>query len=180
MTVADTVQFPPLGQLLPVAAESEKSVPTPVSDTLWGLLDASSVMVTDALRVPVAVGWRVTAIEQFAPADSVAGLAGQVLVLVKSPLFVPVIAIFEIVSGALPVLVRVTLCEAVLLPTGWLLKVRFVPERLAPGPVTVGACKSMENVLLGRLSMARSSLPSPLKSPIATSSDPPVLKSSRG
>src|SRR6202521_466038 len=126
-------------------------------------------MVTDALTVPVAMGWKVTAIEQFAPAESVDGLAGQVLVLVKSPLFVPVIAIFEIGSGALPVLMRVTLCEAALVPTGWLLKVRFVRERLAPGPVTVGACKSTENVLLARLSMARSSLPSPLKVPIATS-----------
>ena len=180
MTVADREQFPPLGQLLPVAAESEKSVATPVSETLWGLLAASSVTVTDALRVPVAVGWKVTAIAQFAPAASVAGVTGQVFVSVKSPLFVPVMAILEIVRAALPLLVSVTLCEAELLPTGWLLKARFVPESVAPGPVTVGACNSTEKELLGKSSMARSSLPSPLKSPMAMSSDPPALKSRRG
>ena len=73
-------------------------------------------MDTEALRLPVAVGVKVTLIVQFAPA---ATLAPQVLVCEKSPLFVPVIVMPEPlkVSVALPVFVRVTFCEELLVPT---------------------------------------------------------------
>ena len=69
-----------------------------------------SVMVTDAVRAPVAAGVKVTLIEQFAFTASVALLAGHVLVCAKSLAFVPVTAMLEIVSGAVPELVSVTLC----------------------------------------------------------------------
>ena len=77
--VAEVEQFPPDGQFDPVAAASEKSVPVPVSDTLWGLLAASSVIVTDAVRAPLAVGLKVTVIMQLDPAARVELLAGHVL-----------------------------------------------------------------------------------------------------
>ena len=53
------------------------ATPVPVSDTLCGLPEALSVMVTEALRLPLAVGSNVTLIVQFAPA---ATLAPHVLV----------------------------------------------------------------------------------------------------
>jgi hypothetical protein len=73
-------------------------------------------MDTEAVRLPVAVGLKVTLIVQFAPA---ATLAPQVFVCEKSPLFVPVMAIPEPlkVRVALPVFVKVTLCAELLVPT---------------------------------------------------------------
>jgi hypothetical protein len=59
------------------ASVTAGAVPVPVSATLCGLPRALSVMVTDALRFPVALGLKVTLIMQFAPA---ATLAPHVLV----------------------------------------------------------------------------------------------------
>jgi hypothetical protein len=61
--------------------------PSPVSVTAWGLPGASSVTVRNPLRVPSAVGVKVTSIVQEAPADSAAGAVGQVdVATAKSPL----------------------------------------------------------------------------------------------
>jgi hypothetical protein len=56
------------------------AVPVPVRFVLCGLPDASSVTETDAIRVPVAVGLKVTLTVQLLPAARVLGLMGQVLV----------------------------------------------------------------------------------------------------
>lgn len=117
-------------------ATGESAAPVPVSATTCGLLPASSVKVTEALRVPVAVGEKMTATVQFAPAVSVEVLAGQLLVCEKSPLFVPVTAMLEIVSAAFPVFVKVTFCEALVVPTGWLEKVNGA-ESVATGATPV-------------------------------------------
>lgn len=69
-----------------------------------------SVMVTDAVRIPVTVGVKVTLIVQLAFTARVELLAGHVFVCAKSPAFVPVRVMLEMVSGAVPELVRVTLC----------------------------------------------------------------------
>jgi hypothetical protein len=95
------------------------------------------VIVTDAARLPVADGVNVTLMEQFAFAASVALLAGHVLVWAKSPLFVPVIAILEMVSGPVPELVRVTLCAALVVAMSWPAKVRLFPERVTAGAIPV-------------------------------------------
>jgi hypothetical protein len=97
----------------PVATLIVKSVPIPVSATACGLPEALSVIVTLAARLPVAVGLKVTLIEQFAPAVT---LAPQVFVAEKSPLFVPVMAMVS-VNVAFPVFVNVTFCAALLVPT---------------------------------------------------------------
>lgn len=78
--VAEVEQFPPAGQFAPVAAPSTKSVPVPVSETVCGVPEALSVIVTEAMRLPVADGVNVTLIEQFALTASVALLPGHVLV----------------------------------------------------------------------------------------------------
>src|SRR5258708_5514271 len=61
----------------PLAASNEKLVPMPVKTITCGLPEALSVMVTEALRLPLAVGSNVTLIVQFAAAVT---LAPQVLV----------------------------------------------------------------------------------------------------
>ena len=66
-------------------------------------------MVTVAARLPLAAGIKVMLIVQFAPTARLAVLAGQVLFWLKSLLFVPVMAMLEIVKGTLPVFVSVTI-----------------------------------------------------------------------
>lgn len=64
-----------------------------------------SVIVTDPLRAPVAVGVKVTLMVQVAPA---ATEAPQVFVCVKFPALVPVTVMLVMFSAPLPLFVRVT------------------------------------------------------------------------
>src|SRR5215472_10589808 len=89
----------------PVPTSSDRHVPDPVKETFCGLPAALSVMVSAALREPRAAGVKVTLNVQLAPP---ATLEPQVLVSAKSPLFLPVIATLLRLSGALPILVKVT------------------------------------------------------------------------
>jgi hypothetical protein len=110
--VAEVEQFPPVGQFAPVLAVSEKSVPVPVRETECGLPLALSVTVTEAERVPVAEGLKVTLMMQLAPA---ATPVPQVSVSEKSLVSAPVMVVLEIIRAALPVFFRVTFCGGVLL-----------------------------------------------------------------
>jgi len=69
------------------------AVPVPPSVTLCGLPDALSVTWTLAARAPVAVGANVAAMPQLAPAPSVDGASGHVVVVSKSDAFAPATAI---------------------------------------------------------------------------------------
>ena len=82
--------------------------PLPLSATVCGLPLALSVMLTLALRVPVAEGVKVTLMVQEAPAATVLGLMGHVLVWLKSPALVPLIPIVLMVRAAVPLFLRVT------------------------------------------------------------------------
>jgi len=62
-------------------------------------------MLIEAVRVPVAVGVKVTLMVQVAPA---ATLAPQVFVSAKSPRFVPMSVMLVMLNVATPVLVSVT------------------------------------------------------------------------
>jgi hypothetical protein len=73
------------------------ATPLPVSDTLSGLSIALSVIVTEAVRAPTAVGVKFTAMVQLAPA---ATELPHVLAWAKSLLSIPVIAMLAMVSGA--------------------------------------------------------------------------------
>lgn len=84
--------------------------PVPPSAMDCGLPPALSVMVTDPVRVPVALGVNVTVIVQF-PLFA-ATVLPQLFVWAKSPLFAPVTPMLEMFSVALPALVSVTDCEA--------------------------------------------------------------------
>jgi hypothetical protein len=105
-------------------------VPDPDSATDWGLAGALSLIVSEPVRDPEALGVKVTETAQFAP-----GLSepAQVLVSLKSPLA----AMLLIVIVPLPVFVRVTVWAALLVPTAWLPKFKLVGLKLAAGWVPV-------------------------------------------
>ncbi len=88
----------------------------PERPTLCGLPEALSATERLAVRVPVAEGVKVPEMVQLAPAASVLGLTGQVLVCAKSAALVPVRLMPVIESAAVPVLVRVTVCAALVVP----------------------------------------------------------------
>ena len=91
--------------------------PFPLSPIDCGLPLALSVNEMDALRVPVAVGEKVTVSEQFPPAARLPAPTGHASVaMAKSPGFVPVNTTLEKVTGLLPVLVMVTPCAALVVP----------------------------------------------------------------
>jgi hypothetical protein len=69
-----------------------------------------SLTLSVPLRAPVAVGVKVTVIVQLAPA---ANVLPQLLVWAKSPLA----ATLLIVRGAFPVLLNVTVCAVLVVPT---------------------------------------------------------------
>src|SRR5208282_1680745 len=80
-----------------------EEVPVPERLTAWGLPLALSVMLTEAVRLPLAVGVKVTLIVQLAPA---ATELPQVLVCAKSPGLAPVIERLAMLKAALPVLLK--------------------------------------------------------------------------
>src|SRR5580658_1560314 len=101
------------------------AVPVPLRVTDCGLPAALSVMVTLAVWLPLAAGVKVTLMEQLAPA---ARELPQVLVWAKAPLLVPVMAMLVMVMATVPVLLNVTVCAALVVPTFWLPKLRLVAE----------------------------------------------------
>ena len=89
-----------------LVAERLTTVAVPVPDrlTACGLPLALSVMLTEAVRLPLAAGVNVTLIVQLLPA---ATELPQVLVCAKSLALVPVSARLVMLKAALPVLLRV-------------------------------------------------------------------------
>src|SRR4051812_15911532 len=74
---------------------------------------------------------------QLAPAARMAGLAGQVFVWAKLPGLVPPRLMPAIARGAVPLLVRVTACAALVLPTACPAKVKLVGLSVTAGAVPV-------------------------------------------
>ena len=85
---------------------TEAASPVPVRLAVCGLPEALSLIESVAVRVPLAAGLKVTLIPQLAPAPKD---EPQVFVCEKSPLFVPVIEILEILTAVLPGLENVML-----------------------------------------------------------------------
>src|SRR5439155_1597092 len=98
-----------------------------------GLPKALSLTVSVAVCVPVFCGVKVTLMVQLALTARVAGLTGQLLVRVKSPLLVPVMVMLLIVIASLPVFESVTACGVLGVPTCWLGKFTVVADTLATG-----------------------------------------------
>jgi hypothetical protein len=110
------------------------AVPTPVTAALCGLPGALSAIDTLACRVPAALGVNVTLIAQLVPWASD---VPQLLVCAKSVLLVPVIVIEVMLKAAFPELLRVRILAELVVPRGWLPKLRLVGERPTAGAIPV-------------------------------------------
>jgi hypothetical protein len=102
-------------------------LPVPVNETVCGLPEAESVIVIAPVRVPDCDGAKVTLMMQLAPALSV---DVQLFVCAKSPLAV----MPDKVNVEPPLLLKVTDCAALVVPTCWLPKVRLPGFRLTTAP----------------------------------------------
>jgi len=87
--------------------------PVPAKFTNWGLPVTLSLTLSEAEREPVAVGVKVTLIEQFPPAKT---LDPQLLVCWKSPGLLPPTEIAAMLTAASPELVSITLCAGLVVP----------------------------------------------------------------
>jgi hypothetical protein len=101
----------------------------PPTATDCGLCGALSNTCSTAVRFPACVGLSETLNMQLAPA---ARLAGQLFGAAKSALSTPVIEIAEIVSGALPEFVSVTLTGTVAIPIVLVPNATLLVESVAP------------------------------------------------
>ena len=111
--------------------------PVPLSAIVCGEPFALSVMVTAAIAAPLAVGAKCPWMEQFAPTASI---VPQLLANKNSVAFVPVTAMLVNVSAAVPLLVSVTDCDALLSPTVVAGNVRLVADSVTgPTPVPFNA-----------------------------------------
>src|SRR5437879_2380723 len=110
----------------------------PVSDTDCGLSAASSVMFTVAARAPGAAGVKLTLIMHLAPGATELAPVGQVLpaAKAKSAACAPVMVMPVRFSGAPPLLVSVTFCAALVVPTRCSPNALLVAESVAVGGVT--------------------------------------------
>src|SRR5438128_5108384 len=125
-----------------------KSSATPDKATLSGLSAALSVIVRLPVRFPPAAGVNVTLIVQLAPA---ATLLPQVLVWAKSPLAVMLVTF----RTPFPVLLRVTLCAALVAPVSCAANGSVAVERLTTGPVAVPASATVCGLPLALSVMVR-------------------------
>jgi hypothetical protein len=110
------------------------AVAVPVSEAVCGLPDALSLTETVACREPEAIGVNVTLIVQLVASASE---LPQLFVWEKSPGFAPVMVILVMVKVALPVLLSVTSCGALLPPRTWLPNTRLVGDKVAVGAMPV-------------------------------------------
>lgn len=106
--------------------------PVPLNSNPCGLPMALSAMETEAVRIPAAVGVKVTLMMQLSPGSTE---EPQVLVWLKSPEWVPTIVISLTFKAAVPLLVSTTACAALAEPTACEANVRLVGERVIAGAV---------------------------------------------
>jgi hypothetical protein len=104
-----------------LATPNEKFVPVlaspvPLRVTVWGLPEALSVIVNVPVRVPAAVGVNATLIRQLllAASEVVQFFDGRA----KSVLLDPVTAMLLMARAVVPAFVSVTVCTALVVPTG--------------------------------------------------------------
>jgi len=104
----------PNERLVEVSDTAGGVTPVPLSAMLCGEPGALSVMVTAAESGPAVVGVKCPWMEQFAPA---ARLDPQLFANTNEEASVPVTAMLEMDRAMVPVLVKVTLCEALVVLT---------------------------------------------------------------
>jgi hypothetical protein len=120
---------------------------------VWVLAVALSVTVTVAVRVPAAVGLKVTLIVQASPA---ATEVPQLFDVEKSLAFEPETAMLLTLKLAFPELARVTVCAGVAVPLAWLTKARLVGVSVTAGarPVPLNFVRVEELLFSARSAVA--------------------------
>src|SRR5207248_1211941 len=111
------------------------AVPFPLSATVCGLPPALSVTDSVPVRAPEVRSEERRVGKQLAPAAKVAGLEGQALAPVLVAAKSPEAAKEVIVKAAVPVLVSVTVTDALMVASGWLPKPRLVGANPTAGAV---------------------------------------------
>ena len=111
------------------------TVPVPVSTTVCGLPLTLSVIVSEAVRLPVAPGVNVTFTVVVLPGVTV--IVGVPAVKAKSPAFAPVSARAVIDKFAVPVFVSVIAVPELAVLTSWLPKLTLAGLIPMPGAVPV-------------------------------------------
>ena len=101
------------------------ATPLPVSEAVCGLWVALSVTVRVPLNEPNVSGWKVIRIVQLAPAASLVGLSGQVVLALANS---PVTAMLVMVSAPLLAFCRVAVLAALVLPSTWLPNAKVAGE----------------------------------------------------
>ena len=109
------------------------AVPVPLSATVWGLPVALSLTVSAADSAPTSDGVNVNARLVFAPGATLTGRVGAGKA--KSDAFAPVMESAEMTSVAVPVLLIVTDRAVLLVPFGWLPKIREFGANAMAGAV---------------------------------------------
>src|SRR5579872_681212 len=137
------------------------TVPAPASSTTWGLEEALSVMVIVPLFPPLDCGRKSVLTLQLPPGET---LPAQVVLLLLNRNWAPCTEMEEIDSAPVPVLVRVTLCGELVVPTNCAGKVTGLVGEKLTAPVLSRIVTSP----LRKSATARSFFRSPLKSPTAT------------
>src|SRR3954470_24133954 len=133
LLLAPTSQTP-LAQLknwLSSASVGWVPVPVPVTDAVCGLFGALSVMISEPLRVPVFVGWKLIDMSQLVPGASVRPEQPS-LTAVKSSGLAPLTCALLMNSDALPVLATLIDCGALVVP-------RSCAAKVSDGGVSVTA-----------------------------------------
>ena len=92
------------------------TAPVPLSWTFCGLVRASSTISRLALRLPAAAGRKPTAKLQLPPGATVAPAQPSEL-MIKLPVLAPVKVTPAMCKGTRPLLARVIVCAALLVPT---------------------------------------------------------------
>jgi hypothetical protein len=108
------------------------TAPVPVRLTVWGLPAELSATLSNAERLPLAVGVKVMLNVQLDPAGSE---VPQLLVWAKSLGLVPVIVTPEMLRAPVPALFNVAVPATLVVPTGWLPRKRLAGARPAAGTV---------------------------------------------
>ena len=114
--------------VLTVQDRTTSWVPVPDRLAVSGLPLELSVMLSEAVRPPMAVGVNRTTMVQLAPTASE---LPQLLFCVKSLELAPVTAIPEMLRAVPPVLANVSVRPALIMATGWFKKFRLPGDRLA-------------------------------------------------
>jgi hypothetical protein len=129
--------------------DSTAAVPVPLRFTFCGLVLALSLKLMLPVRVPVAFGEKVTETVQLVPAASVAGPTGQFDANAKS---LVLIVVLLIVNADDWLLVTVTTCGGLVVPSAWPAKFKLVGTTVTgkiPVPVrlTVGLTVALSEIV---------------------------------